>query len=103
MKKVVLEGVPSTVLLPPNRSKWRYISGPHAIDVGYFEGESAPVLYDLAEDIHTFVDVGWITKKLFEEGKYPKLEEDQVFSIRSIIIDRNKNILTVIGSVLKSM
>ena len=101
MSNVIIEGVPSTVLLPARRNKWLHVSGPHTLDVGFF-ALHGPLLvgYDVAEDIDVLLDVGSITKALYETKKYPELEDNQVFSVRHILVDNDKKMVTVVGNIL---
>jgi len=95
-------GVPSTVLLPAKRVKWKHISGPHAIEVSIHALHGAGLIaYDLAEDVDVLVDMGNITKALYEGGLYPDIEDTQVFSIRNVLVDNTKKTVTVVGNVLE--
>ena len=97
-------GVPSTVLLPALRSEWRHVSGPHPIEIDLTSKAGFGIVSsNVGDDIDTLVDMGAITKALFECRLYPSLENSQVFSIRSIIIDNDSKIVTVVGNVLEKL
>lgn len=102
MNEVDFYGVPSTILLPASREGWKYVSGPHVLDVGFHSLHGAGLVgYGLAEDVHVMVDMGNITKALYESGLYPYLMDNQVFSIRNILIDNDKETVSVVGHILE--
>lgn len=104
MSDKVINGVPSTVLLPAKRDSWKYVSGPHALDVGFFDLHGVGIVgYSLAEDIDVLVDLGNITKALYQNKLYPELEDNQVFSIRNILVDNEGKRVTVVGNVLERL
>jgi hypothetical protein len=105
-------GAPSPVLLEAKQWEWEHVSGPHTIELlntmevfrGNDEGlELKCVEFDVADDIDALVWVGTITKALYSSGKYPKLLPGQVFALANILVDKEKNSVTIIGNVIKEV
>ncbi len=105
-----IKGTPGPILLPAKRWEWRHINGPFTIEVPRTstlvgeEGErSCSINLKYASSIDVWVDMGVLTKSLFSSSVYPKLEDNQVFSISSIILDETTDVVTVVGNVLEKV
>lgn len=100
----IVSGVPSTVLLPSKRDKWEFVSGPHAIEVSSdMFSEGNVVSYSLADDLHTMIDLGMLTKTLYLSESYPDLGDSSVFSIRSLLVNNDTNMITVVGNIFRKV
>jgi len=99
MSEKIIRGVPSTVLLPSLSNTWEHVSGPHAVDVF---GKDM-VKFALAADLDVVIDLGQVTKSLFSANLYPELKSNEVFSVRNVIIEKDKDRVTIIGNVLKRL
>jgi hypothetical protein len=92
------------VLLPAKRGDWRLVSGPHALDLEFTDlQEEGIISYDVAEDVHVLFDLGTVTKALYKNNMYPDLTDKQVFSIRNIMVDNNKKLVTIVGNILENI
>lgn len=108
----VAKGTPSPVFIEAKAWSWKHVSGPHAIEVRNTIALRANdpdgllvngFIFEEDEDIDVRVDLGTITKILFAEKKYPELKENQVFTINNIMVDKDKNIITVVGNIIEKI
>lgn len=105
-----IRGTPGPIFMPAKRWEWRHLEGPFTIDVpgtlalaGDEGKKSCSINLKYASDIDVWVDMGVLTKSLFSASAYPKLEDNQVFSISSIIFDETTDVVTVVGNVLEKV
>ena len=105
----IIKGTPGPILLPAKSWEWVFIDGPFTLDIpreGVFVSEEdkedfCAIRLEHSDDVDVWVDFGVITKSLFASKVYPDLGDTQVFSISSILLDEDKNLVTVVGNVLE--
>lgn len=98
----IIEGVPSTVLLPSKSKKWKHVSGPHPIDISFGAVAGNDVIaFDLADDLDVLLDLGTLTQAMYLTEVYPSLSEGQVFSVRHVLVDKTKQVVTIVGNILE--
>jgi len=111
MASDTVNGVTTPMLLPARRWEWRHVDGPFALDVSLHSPIAAKeggglkdvVSFECASDIDVWFDFGTLIKTMFTEESYPKLEDTQVFVISSIVVNKKREIVTVVGNVLEKV
>jgi hypothetical protein len=117
----ILNGVPSSVLLPARPYTWKRVKGPIALKIP-IRGKYEEMFPELEKEVSTspkgdfdcflemqkengsgtvqVLDYSKIIFLLFLSKQYLDLSDSQVFSISSIVLDEKINELNVIGHVL---
>jgi len=108
MSDQFVKGTPTPVLLSAQSWKWKHVSGPHSIDVPFTVNVggnklAVSVQYNIADDVDVHIDFGSIIKSMFAAKSYPKLSENEMFSISDILLDRSSNTATLIGNVIEKL
>ena len=112
MDNLTVVGTPSPLLLSAKRWGWKYVSGPHAIDLSMecsvVGAPGVPVYvkavsFNEADDIDIRINFGSILKTMFSDSSYPKLKETEVFSISDVLVDKKKSVITVVGNILEKV
>lgn len=99
----VFNGVPSLSMFTAKRKRWAHVSGPHAIDISMSKGDVNVAQADVDEDISLHLSLSAVVKMLFAESKYPDLCEGEFFAVSDILINHDREMVTVIGNVIKEV
>jgi hypothetical protein len=102
---------PSASFLPPRQVGLVEVSGPHFISVPFkvkYTRDDGVVSQSVSFDkvgtggsVGDIVDFASILESMFAMGTYPKLEEDQLFCLRCVVINYEKEELVVVGHVFR--
>lgn len=100
---------PSASFLPPRQVGLYEISGPHFISIPFkvsYKKDDGSIETAISFDtvptdksIGDIVDFASILESMFALGRYPSLEQDQMFCLRCVVINYEKQELVVVGHV----
>jgi hypothetical protein len=99
---------PSACFIPPRQVGLKEKSGPHFISIPFFiEYEKDGVLnktvsFDTSssvESVGDIVDFASILEVMFVLNRYPRIEENELFCIRCVVINREKEEIVIIGHI----
>jgi hypothetical protein len=100
---------PSASFLPPRQVGLQEVSGPHFISIPFKVSyktddgavETAVSFDNIPTDksIGDIVDFASILESMFALGRYPRLEQNQIFCLRCVVINYEKEELVVVGHV----
>jgi len=116
-KDTIINGQPGFVLLPSKNYSFKKLVSPCVIDIslsGKFS-ELYPDFFELTDKDESNDDIEIIIQNnayshimsvkiielLFAAKKYPALEYNQIFSIASITIDNERDVLSIVGDLLE--
>jgi hypothetical protein len=112
MDNKVVKGTPTPMFLSAERRGWKHVKGPVAIDLnmqvdlpteGKLKTKFSIVEFDIAKDLHVRFDFGTLVKALFSGSLYPKLNQNEVFAISDLLVDKENGIVTIVGNVLERL
>lgn len=117
VEEVIIKGQPGLVILPAKMYEMKTIVSSHTFSIpmsgkfselypDFFELTNKNTDTDAFEVVFTHGDKDCvasvaIVEVLFAAKKYPSLEDNQFFSISTVVVDKKNNLLHIIGSILE--
>lgn len=95
----IVFGATGPVMMPAKRYEWEDHSGPHVLDLS-LDGAKHPIVV-IQEDGDIHINFNSLTKELFEQAKYPKLGDNQYFTINDILIGGSLDSIMLVGHILE--